>query len=314
MEGRQRLGLRRRLVDELGEVGFELDEAVAADEALLDEIVYAMRPPVHERRIPSFGALVGRHLEHDWEEATGLHIVRSGQWTRSTDSARRYADGLSTWLGRGTDGLNEWIVLDRAASSERDLVIMADALGGRIVQRHPSGLVRIVTEVGVLRWNGLLWHREPPVKSWMPVLSPLFGSDELAVLRSMLAFAVHDLGSLGIGALLVHGWRGVGVIEERMPLPPPLQVVVPWDLAALRHILAQIDGAAVFDPSGTLVHIGARLAPSTAADEEVEGYGGMRHTSARRFTFDDPHVVAIVVSDDGPVTMFSGGEIVARSG
>jgi hypothetical protein len=37
----------------------------------------------------------------------------------------------------------------------------------------------------------------------------------------------------------------------------------------------------------------------------------MRHRSARRFTFDHPDTVAFVVSEDGPVTVFSDGAAVA---
>ena len=314
MPRRPRLGHRERLTDELAEAGLDLDDDEPADATLLDEVIYALRPPVHERRVPTFGAFIGHHVEGRWEAATGLHVTRWGSWTRPTESVRRYADGLSTWLVRLPGVGDEWIVLDRPASSERDLVIMAEALEGRIVQRHPSGVVRIVGGGGVFRWNGIGWHHEPHIDEWMPRVL-LDDESNAKVLRSLLSFAVHDLGSQGIGALLVHGWAGTdAIVEERLPVPPPLQVTAPYDLAALRHVLSQIDGAALFDPSGVLVGIGVRLVPSVQAEERVPGFGGMRHTSARRFTFDDPSALAIVVSDDGPVTVFRGGDVIARSG
>jgi hypothetical protein len=305
---------RERLIDELAEVGLELDDGVAADATLLDEVIYALRPPVHERRVPSFGAFIGHHIERRWEDATGLHVTRWGTWTRPTESVRRYADGLSTWLVRTPGEADEWIVLDRPASSERDLVVMARALAGTIVQRHPSGVVRVVGAHGVHRWNGIDWHHEPHIDDWMPRVM-LDDDGNAKVLRSMLAFAVHDLGSQGIGSLLVYGWAGTdAMVEERLPVPPPLQITAPYDLAALRHALSQVDGAALFDTTGVLVGIGVRLVPSPAAEERVPGFGGMRHTSARRFTFDDQRALAIVVSEDGPVTLFRGGEVIARSG
>jgi DNA integrity scanning protein DisA with diadenylate cyclase activity len=41
--------------------------------------------------------------------------------------------------------------------------------------------------------------------------------------------------------------------------------------------------------------------------------GGTRHTSARRFSHDDPAAVVIVVSEDGPVTVLRGGDLIGRS-
>ena len=86
----------------------------------------------------------------------------------------------------------------------------------------------------------------------------------------------------------------------------------PEDLGPLRHVLALVDGAAVFDGSGTLVHLGVRLVPSAEAESDVEGYRGMRHTSARRYSFDDPTATLIVVSEDGPVSVIRNGEVLGR--
>lgn len=39
----------------------------------------------------------------------------------------------------------------------------------------------------------------------------------------------------------------------------------------------------------------------------------MRHTSGRRYSFDDPTATVIVVSEDGPVTVLRGGALLAIS-
>ena len=78
-------------------------------------------------------------------------------------------------------------------------------------------------------------------------------------------------------------------------------------------MLSQIDGAAIFDARGTLQHLGVRLVPSREAEADVEGYRGMRHTSGRRYSFDDPFATVIVVSEDGPVTVLRGGELQGSS-
>ena len=45
--------------------------------------------------------------------------------------------------------------------------LTAQGLDATIVQRHPSGAVRVVGKFGVLRWVELAWHFEPPVSTWV---------------------------------------------------------------------------------------------------------------------------------------------------
>jgi hypothetical protein len=227
------------------------------------------------------------------------------------EDARRFADGLSSWLLRRANGDNEGVMFDRPAGSERDLVVLAGVLGATMVQRHPSGAVRVVGGFGVLRTRGIDWHLEPPVSRWIDAVS---GTDDV-VLRALLEFAVHDLGAQRIGALLIHRVDDspAPAVDELLPQPPALSVRTPFHLAPLRHALAQIDGAAVFDAEGALVQLGVRVVPSADAESKVESLGGTRHTSARRYSYDDPAAVVIAVSEDGPVTVLRNGEIVGQS-
>ncbi len=230
-------------------------------------------------------------------------------------AARRFADGLSSWLLRRTDGMDELIVFDRPAGSERDLVVLASAFGATIVQRHPAGTVRVVGKSGVLRSEGFNWHYEPPLGSWVDALGDNSDYGDPAVLKAMLEFAVHDLGSLGVGALMIYrtGARPGPPVEERLPTPPTLRILRASHLAPLRHALAQIDGAAIFDGEGVLRQLGVILVPSNASEEIVEPLGGTRHTSGRRYSHDDPFATVIAVSEDGPVRVFRSGAVVGPS-
>jgi len=311
-------GALGRLVEELAEAGLDLDGSQPWHELAVEELDYARRPKIHERRVPSFGAFINPTVSTwAWEEATELTIERRPVGDRPTDAARRFADGVSSWLIRHVDGNDEWAVFDRPAGSERDLVVLAESLGAVVVQRHPAGLVRIVGDFGVYRWDSMYWHHEPRVETWMDSVMKGAGAatPERKVVETLLEFAVHDLGARNIGATLIYrpdpSLRAG--IEQRLPAPPPLRVKRPADLAPLRHVLAQIDGAALFDDYGTLVEIGVRLVPSLEAEADVEGFRGMRHTSARRYSFDDPHAVVIVVSEEGPVTVLKGGQKLGAS-
>lgn len=295
-------------------VGFVLDDPRAA--VVLEELDYALRPPVHERRIPSYGAIIGPSTPlESWTTTTRLIGERRPMLEFGDAQIRRFADGISSWAIRDGGGVDELVVFDRSASSERDIVILADAAGGVVVQRHPSGVVRVVGPHGVVRRDITGWHHEPPLESWLDTVPGCRESGHLTTLGLLLDFAVHDLGARGVGSLLIlHETGDLGTAHEhRLPEPPALRIDRPYDLAPLRHALAQTDGATVFDHSGTLRRMGVRLVPSRAAETEVRPIGGTRHTSARRFSYDVPDAVVIAVSEDGPVTVLRAGALVGRS-
>jgi len=305
-----------RLAEELEEIGLPKGGSEPLRELLLEEIDNVLRPAVHERRIVSSGTILEPKADPDsWASGTQLDISRTPVVRQPLGASRRFADGLSSWLVRRTDGNDEWVLFDRPAASERDLVVLSSVLDATIVQRHPSGSVRVVGSFGVLRWVELAWHYEPPVSTWIDTVtaSPFVG--ERDVLEAMLEFAVHDLGSWGIGSLLVYrpSPNPGPAVEERLPTPPPLQIRTASHLAPLRHALAQVDGAAVFDADGVLRQLGVRLVPSATAEDAVEALGGTRHTSGRRYSFDDPSATVIAVSTDGPVTVLREGVVLGRS-
>jgi DNA integrity scanning protein DisA with diadenylate cyclase activity len=173
----------------------------------------------------------------------------------------------------------------------------------------------VVGTFGVLRWEGVVWHHEPPVSSWIDALTAGAAHGDAAVLEALVEFAIHDLGSLGVGALLIYrsGGDPGPPVEERLPTPPRLEILQASHLAPIRHALAQIDGAAIFDASGVLRQLGVRLVPSKASEKTVEPLGGTRHTSGRRYSFDDPTSTVIAVSEDGPISVLRDGQVLGRS-
>lgn len=312
----RRTGRLRRLAEELEESGLPLESIGALGDILLEEIDHALRPPVHERRVASSGTVLApRSDPATWTAGTQLDITRSPVDRQLLPAARRFVDGLASWLLRHADSTDEWLLFDRPAGSERDLVVLAGVLEATMVQRHPAGPVRVVGSFGVLRWEGFSWHHEPPVSSWIDTITACSAHGHPGVLEAVLEFAVHDLGSMGIGALLIYRPDGAPgpAVEERLPVPPPLRIRRAAHLGPFRHALAQVDGAAILDANGVLRQLGVRLVPSTAAEKTVEGFGGTRHTAGRRYSYDDPLATVIAVSEDGPVTVLRDGAVLGRS-
>jgi Neocarzinostatin family/DisA bacterial checkpoint controller nucleotide-binding len=305
----------RRIADELDEIGVRLEGTEAFREMLVYEIDHALRPAVHERRVASHGTILEPLSDPaTWASGAQLDFTR-GPVDQPLADARRFADGASSWILRETNGTNEWMVFDRPAGSERDLVVLAGVLDATIIQRHRDGFVRVVGRFGVLRWQRFSWHHEPPVSSWIDTVTASSEHGDPEVLEALLEFAVHDLGSRGIGSLLIYrpdnepGPR----VEERLPSPPPLRIRRAAHLAPLRHALTQVDGAAIFNAEGVLRQLGVRLVPSDDAERSVEAFGGTRHTSGRRYSYDDPLATVVAVSEDGPVSVLRNSAVLGRS-
>ena len=56
----------------------------------------------------------------------------------------------------------------------------------------------------------------------------------------------------------------------------------------------------------------SRLIPSKAAEATVEPLGGTRHTSGRRYSYDDPFATVVAVSEDGPVSVLRNGDVLGQ--
>jgi hypothetical protein len=314
-------GRLRRLIDEVGEEVPSVASFLEPVPEVWEELAYALRPTIHEGRVATYGAVVGSGSEPEsWIDGTGLSVHYRMARSLTTAATRRFADGISSWVLRGVGGprgadATELVVFDRPVASERDLVVVAEVAGGFVVQRHPSGVVRLVGPFGVVRSTPGGWQHQPPVDHWLDAVEGCGSGERLQILRRLLRFAVHDLGSRRIGALLVYHLvePDPARYELRLPTPPALNVQQPVNLAPLQHVLGQLDGATLFDRDGTLTALGVRLVPSRRSEEARSPIGGTRHTNARRYSFDEPEALVIAISEDGPVTVFRGGEILGRS-
>ena len=313
-------GRLQRLAEELSEEGLPALDGAPDPVVGLVELAYALRPHAHEGRVPSYGVLL----------APGPIRTLGGTPSAFNESvelipthdldikfARRFADGVTSFAIRSDDAIEHLACFGRNMADEHDLVDLQATIGGVIIQRHPAGQVRVFGPAGVIRWNGTSWHHDAPLDSWIARLSTVAPDLPVDRIRPLLRFAVHTLGGRRIGATLI--WRPT---EHAVPLhrheplihhAPKLRLNNIGEEAALAHALAQTDGAAVFDGNATLTALAIRLAPSTIAEQTIGAIGGMRHTSALRYSHDDPHSIVIVVSEAGPVTIMHAGTAITEA-
>src|SRR3546814_1964271 len=107
--------------------------------ALLEEVEHAIHPRVHERKVASLGAIIDPRADlSTWREGTGLEFVERPIGEQPLAWARRFTDGLSSWLMRRPAGDDAWAVFERPPGSERDLGGNAEALPTTLAARHQT--------------------------------------------------------------------------------------------------------------------------------------------------------------------------------
>jgi DNA integrity scanning protein DisA with diadenylate cyclase activity len=300
----------RRLKGELADDGIDLGVDGWLRDLVLDELDYSRHIPQFERRAPLYGSMI---VPDD------RSLVSAGELVDLVDldtvdlaTARRFADGRSTYLARWSDGTRQLACFRRSVQYEADMVEVQADTGAYIVQRTAHlGITRLFTPRNTVEWSGYRWRARANATAMQHKLERKLPGVDPAVLGGILALALHWLSPGRVGATLVlpgrHGDAGLDV--EHSLAVPPLTVTNRHHFPALLAALMQSDLATVVDDTGPVRCIGVALRPSpdAIAHVEVGVDDGMRHRSAAGWTYDHPGALAIVVSEDGPVTLFHSG-------
>ncbi|GAB6984384.1 hypothetical protein JCM10369A_09080 [Nocardioides pyridinolyticus] len=296
-------------------------EAATVDAILLEEIIYARHAPVHEGLRPRYGCVLVADLgEVGADEKSALReIVHHDVW-----SIRPMVDGSSTMLVRDLTGRLGIIPVE--VEDELALVDFLSRMKGVSVQRLADGRLRIGTRAGIALNDGGDWSLRPATGSVIRSLTgelalpdgSLSRLERMREIGRLLELCYHGLSPNGIGATIVVNLSGEaadlfeGTSDEGAVPAMALNVFRREDQVLLRNMLAYEDGACLVDADGGLARYASKLKFSDKAVDVASEHGGSRHTSAKRFSFDHPGALAVVVSADGPITLFCGGSALAR--
>lgn len=305
----------RRLADELEDDAVELAGRPDFQLLVLEELDHCRRAPVFEGRRPTYGALVLPEAASPAKRQALIDHVDFDVVPLGGDllAARSYADGRSSYLVRDPGERVALACFDRAMLFEADLVRVQELTGAAIIQRTPVlDVVRLIVAGAVVVWDGRNWQARPTAASLRQPL--LDGAPELSpdLARGVLELAVHWLAPSRVGTTIVlsHGpIDKVALDTSTATLTPPLSVSNRRHFAALVAVLRQNDLAAVVDADGDLRKLAVGLRWSDDAERAIDNERGMRHRSAQRYSYDQPAATIVVVSEDGPVTVYREGQV-----
>ncbi len=276
------------------------------------EIASCLYTTQHEREIVPTGVLFSNA---DLSPTEGVRLVDVPQ--EGAGELRSLADGRRTFLAYMGDPAPKLAVLTRAIGDDIRLLELAGMADGLAIKRDVSGTVRIAQGADLWLVENRNWNRKSGILEHMDLVQSCLGhmpGQLHSTLWSLLRLAYYFLSSRNIGTTLVwrvreprdrtvEGLSNKGLDVREMNLGTNNES----EYSAIEHLLKYRDGAAIIGPTGNIEQVGTHLIYGDDAAEEIQPDGGTRHTSARRFSFEHDETVVFVVSQDGPVSIYSDG-------
>ncbi len=302
MSARHQVGAdlrRERLVSDLEGAGF-----TAPGPELVQEVVHALELRPHEGVLATYGAII----------LTRGEVDLTGWGTRvdfeDLDRLRELADGTTSFVVRSADGWH--LAVGERPARETDLVALCVERDARILRLRPGGQLQVLGGEHVWVLERATWKRHPTSAVFVRRLAARAprAIERDHVCRGLLDLAVHTLSPRRIGATLVwlpdDGHVGIGGMLGHGGPVPPLPVAERSVHHAIANLLGQHDGATLLSLDGRLVCTGVELLGDPTP--EIVRHLGMRHRSAARFSRLRPEAIVVVVSEDGPVSIYVDGD------
>lgn len=311
----------QRLADELSDDGIELPADPEFCRLLLEELDHCRRVPMFEGRRPTYGAIIvpyGRSVVRERAAVAALDYDLVGL-DDDPAAGRAYADGRASFLVRFVDGAVALACFPGSMLMEADLVRLQRTTGAAIIQRTPVlDVVRFAVDESMVTWDGRQWHHRPTAMALTDVLVERVPELDASFANHVLELAVHSLAPSRIGATIVaHDGDDIDwsfLDTSTAARTPRLSMCDRRHFSALSTVLRQHDLAVIVDRDGSLRKVAVGLRWSPDAERAVSTDRGMRHRSAQRYSHDHATATVVVVSEDGPVTVFRGGTVVVASG
>jgi DNA integrity scanning protein DisA with diadenylate cyclase activity len=275
------------------------------------ELAQCLDPFVHEQDIRPYGAIVARETPH--LDRLGRVVDADGL---SLDVLRSLADGRHSFVLVVKGEPPRLLLMHDGLDTEQDYASRAVWVEGVIICNDGKGIVRIVTDSSVTLVEGRRWMNKDLVFQAAEDIVQVVPAADTEVVRRLLELSHHRFSPKRIGATLLYVLTESPARTKRRDdgidvTALKLSVLNEAEDPLLLHLARYRDGALLVGRDGRLLAVNVILRPTRASEQAVAATKGTRHTSAARHTYDCPDLLAFVVSTDGPVTVFSDGQLVA---
>ena len=269
------------------------------EEIVLAELCYALAPPIHEQKAPLYGCLLfpcnysfkGKRLD--------INILKE------------LANGRDALLVRDKQDF-EMLFLEHPLKSELDVISLQKKFGGFVIQRIEGDVVKFFTKKYIIINQKRRWFVKPLATSYKDRIVEVAPQAASPIMESILEFAFHYLSASNVGSTIL--WN-LDEKSETLPHTEKSIDISSFNLniskrayyGALNQLLSQHDGAVLIARDGTIQAIEIFLRPTEQSQKLIKKERGTRHTSAKRYSFDVPQIIAFVVFEDGEVSVYSDG-------
>ena len=276
------------------------------------EIADCLHAVRHEGTIAPLGILFCRD-EPSTED--GVNIVHMPQVP--IEELRHLADGRRTFIVYSGSEDPRLAVFSVAIADDMRLLELSYLINGIVIKRDESGTVRIAQNGQIWLVENRNWECKNHLLEHMALVKQCLGSmpsSHSLPLYSLLKLAYYFLSSENVGTTLVWRLREPanatmeGLSETGLELMDlGLSINDGSVYSIIEHLVKYHDGAVIVDPEGSIEYLGAHLIYGSDAAVKVPQDKGTRHTSAKRFSFEHTETLVCVVSEDGPVSIYSDG-------
>jgi len=267
----------------------------------MNELSRCLTPHVHEGKIPAYGAALLRN------QALIDRALRSVPFpSQDEDSMIKLATGEQALVAHNTVGERFLLIFKDHIGSEATLVKLSAETDAVILRRTSTNETCIYDKGNVTIHKDRQWSFKGNAKIAVRQATQQAPMIDSTFLQELVDYAYHELSPRRIGATLVWLLKDTQ-IEGGHALGMELNITSTVDRHLLADYLDQTDGATIVSSNGLVERVGVQLSYTEKAREIIKEIGGTRHTSARRFSFDRPETIVVVVSADGPVSLFSDG-------
>lgn len=205
------------------------------------------------------------------------------------------------------------IVFEHEINNEKTILDKL-AVDGSLLITSNNGIKKIYYNNHIFSTEGIKWEHKCPLSFYKSQIYKHF-PDIGNTIISIMNFAFYTLSPNNIGATMVYCLDNIKRGSKTNTLrKKSFNINNKVDANPLKNIINKTDGAIFFDKEGNFVKHSVHLSSTKKSKKEIPTNisKGTRHNSSQRYSYDHKNCLVITVSQDGPVTIFSKGEIICQ--